>query len=448
MALDLSDITDGAADWGGPLRDHLTAINTTAENAQAAAAAVGAALVDASTTVAGLVELATTTEATTGTDTARAVTPAGLAAAIAAAGSAAAPAAWGSYVRTVAASGESSEVKAACDYVCDGTADEVQINAALAAVGTQTISRGGNGGTVILIGRQFTIAAPILIPSQTKLTSAYGRQATRVVAHSSMTTGLTVGMVQVATSNTQYAEVEELLLDGAGYNVCGVYYGVGTGQEYDAFLSARKLYIWNVGYDGLFVENLSGGRCRGNHFSDIRVINAGQYGVHVKGPDSFYERIDCGSSGSHGFYIEHANNRFVSCKSWYSDGSGFYTTTASRDNQFSACESQDNQQHGYHVQGSKNSFSSCCADSNSYDGSPSGSITGRSYYGFNILGNYTNAHGTSSDKNESSRGLRQVYGVYIGSGVTCICNVTTFQNYTGSLSNNGSGSSIVNVVGT
>jgi len=354
----------------------------------------------------------------------------------------------GQYTKVVAASGESAAVKAAADYVCDGTADEVEINAALAAVGTETINRGANGGTVMLVGRQFNIAAPILIPTQTKLTSAYGRQSTRIAATASMTTGLTVGMIQVATTNTQYAEVEELLLDGNGYGVCGVYFGVGTGQEYDSFCSARKLYIWNVGYDGLFAENISGGRCRGNHFSDIRVINAGQYGVHIKCPDSFYERIDCGSSGSHGFYVEHANNRIVACKAWYSDGSGFYFTTASRDNQISACESQDNMSHGYHIQGSKNNFSACCADSNSYDGSPSSAITGNTYYGFNILGAYTNVHGTSSDKNEGSRGIRQVYGVYIGSGVTCICNVTTFQNSSGSLSNNGSVSSIVNVVGT
>jgi microcystin-dependent protein len=48
------------------------------------AAAVGSLVPDASTTVKGKVELATTTEASTGTDTDRAVTPAGLAAMLAA----------------------------------------------------------------------------------------------------------------------------------------------------------------------------------------------------------------------------------------------------------------------------------------------------------------------------------------------------------------------------
>jgi len=57
----------------------------TAANAAAARSAIGAAPTDAATTSAsGLVELATDTEATTGTDTVRAVTPHGLAATIAA----------------------------------------------------------------------------------------------------------------------------------------------------------------------------------------------------------------------------------------------------------------------------------------------------------------------------------------------------------------------------
>lgn len=43
------------------------------------------------------------------------------------------------------------------DYVCDGTADEVQINAALTAL------RAGDGGTVLLTAGTFNIAAPILI---------------------------------------------------------------------------------------------------------------------------------------------------------------------------------------------------------------------------------------------------------------------------------------------
>jgi len=343
----------------------------------------------------------------------------------------------------VYASGESG---ATGSYICDGTADEVQINNAIAAAAaSNTIGRGTNGGIVVLVGRRFTIAGPILMKTQVRLTSMYGEMATQVRCHSSYAPGSGSGMIELDTTDVQYVEVDNLTLDGQGYSVCGLFINEGTGQEYDAYHKFHNLYIWNVGQDGISMQNNSGGRLRGCQLWSIRVINAGRYGCYVNGPDSFYTNIDIGSSGSHGFYIAHANNRFFGCKSWYSDGSGYYFTTSSRDNQLTACESQDNQFHGYHIQGARNSFAACCADSNSYDGS-SGTITGRSYHGFYVAGNYTNVHGTASDKNEGGRGARQVYGVQVAAGVTCICNVTTTGNYTGSLSNSGTMSGFV--VGT
>lgn len=46
---------------------------------------------------------------------------------------------------------------ASADYVCDGTADDVQINAAMAVL------KAGDGGTVLLTAGTFNLAAPILI---------------------------------------------------------------------------------------------------------------------------------------------------------------------------------------------------------------------------------------------------------------------------------------------
>jgi len=350
----------------------------------------------------------------------------------------------GTFTRIIAGSGESTAFKDAVvaggGYACDGTADQVQINAALAAVGSETISRGGNGGKVILVGRNFGINDQILGPTQTILDSAYGKYATRVSADTGMPTGTNVGMIALATTNTQYFGVRGLTLDGNGRSVNGVFFNVGTGQEYDSFCTAEDLYIWNVGQAGLYTLNNSGGRLRGNMYQHIRIINAGTYGVWIASPDSFYHEIDTGSSGSHGWNIAHANNRITNSKAWYSDGSGFNLTTAGRDNQLAACESQDNQFHGYSIQGRSQMLSSCVADSNSYDGSPSTAPTGKSYHGFYVAGNYANIHGSATDKNEGSRGLRQQYGVYVASGLSgIIANVTTFQNEQGALGGPGAG---------
>lgn len=62
----------------------------------------------------------------------------------------------GQATRVVAASNASSRNQIAADYLCDGTADEVQINAAIADVAAF-------GGKVLLTEGTFTLAAPILL---------------------------------------------------------------------------------------------------------------------------------------------------------------------------------------------------------------------------------------------------------------------------------------------
>jgi hypothetical protein len=59
---------------------------------------------------------------------------------------------------TVVASGAAAKIKARADYVCDGTADEVQINAAIAALPA-------GGGKVMLAEGTFTLAAAVVVPS-------------------------------------------------------------------------------------------------------------------------------------------------------------------------------------------------------------------------------------------------------------------------------------------
>jgi hypothetical protein len=65
----------------------------------------------------------------------------------------------------VAASDTESSIKAKADYVCDGTADEVQINAAIAAIPTE-------GGTVILAAGNYNTADKITMASNVVLKGA------------------------------------------------------------------------------------------------------------------------------------------------------------------------------------------------------------------------------------------------------------------------------------
>lgn len=354
---------------------------------------------------------------------------------------------------TVADKDESTAVKAAADFVCDGTADEVEINQAMNSIASLSVlsgAKGTNGGIVMLVGRKFTISGPVLLQSQTELVGAYGKSGTWLSCAGSYAPGDTGGMIQLASIDSQYTVVRDLGLLGNSVNVCGIRQEMGTGQEYDGFHVAKDVYIWNVGSHGLYVINQSGGRMRGNMYSRIRIINAGGHGVYTRCPDSFYEMIDVGSAGTniggaagHGFMCNHSNNRYVNCKSWFSDGSGFHIDGA-RDNQFTACESQDNELHGYYIGSARTILSSCTADSNSHTGSGVAGVGD----GFHIVSNGANVHGSASDKNESSRGRQQRYGVNIVGTPRVIVNVSTYGNATGSLNGTGHVTSIVNVVDT
>jgi hypothetical protein len=343
----------------------------------------------------------------------------------------------GSFARTVAASSESQAVKDSCDYVCDGTDDEVQINQAIDALSANTIGRGTQGGTVILIGRLFSIASPILIQTQVRLTSLYGKYATVVQNTSANNPGTSGGMIELFSLGTQYTQIDNLTLSGQGVSCNGIYQVVGTAFEWDAFHTVEDLYIFNVGGDGLHVaqgaENLP--RNRGNMYSRIRIIEAGRYGVHSGCPDSFYIQVDTGSSGSHGFNAAHANNRYVNCKAWYSDGDGFRYTVG-RDNQTTGCESQDNQGHGFYVSSPRNSFSACCADSNGYTGTGDG---------FFVIGNGTSiAACTASEKGEHTASQR--YGIQFSGTPKVLVNLTTSGNTTGASTGATAAGSVVNVV--
>ena len=349
-------------------------------------------------------------------------------------------------LKVVAGSGESQAVKDLADYVCDGTADEVQINAAMAALTPSLGSISGTtsgtvGGVVLLLGRTFTIAGPILQRHYTTLRGAYGASGTWLRA-SGYAPGVSNGFIELADGFQQYTVVEDLSIHGGSASVSGIYHNMSTGYEWDGNHIARRMIIRDVGQDGIHVDNDSGGRLRNNHYSDLNIINVGRYGLNIDCPDSFWHQIHILSSGSHGVYLNHANHRLTSVKSCFSDGDGFHCTNAGRDNQFTSCESQDNEGHGFYFNQKRVSGSGLVADSNSYG---AGLVNSDGFH-FTANANGCNVSGTASDKNEGGRGYWQRYGVNLVGSPKVIVNVTAVDNVSGALNGTGGTGSSVNVV--
>lgn len=365
--------------------------------------------------------------------------------------------------KVVAANDAPANVKAAADYVCTGTADEVVINQAIAAVASDAIGLGTQGGSVLLWGKQFNTAGAIKMRSQVTL-RGQGQWATTIKPAASYQPGATGGVIELYSGNSQYSTVMDLAIHGNGWAgsayCCGIYYNQTGGTEWDAAHRIMNVYIYATGSHGIHLQGSATGRGRAYYVANVRIIDAGTTAdVTANGlfldllVDSFFFGVDIGSSASHGIAVTGANNRFMGCKSWFSGslattnhgGSGFYITGVR--NEFSGCESQDNYGDGYYISGPDNGLSSCTADSNGYNrngGNGTGGWTGSGFYAATAR---LAIQGNAFDKNEGNRGIYQKYAVELaGSYTGTLINVVSGVSGIGKLGGTADMSSIVNVV--
>ena len=100
------------------------------------------------------------------------------------------PASSRSATRIVAASNSSQESKMGADYVCDGTADEVEIQAAI-----DSVSSSGNGGLIYLTEGNYSISNTIIVNKQVSFRGA-GMNRTNLI----LADGANCDMFHLATS--------------------------------------------------------------------------------------------------------------------------------------------------------------------------------------------------------------------------------------------------------
>lgn len=140
--------------------------------------------------------------------------------------------AWG--VITVAASDASNAARQP-DYRCDGTADDVEIQAAidLAAV---------TGGIVQLSDGTYTLAAEITMKSNVELCGVGASTILKMTG----TLDDTSGIVEAASAATQI-DICDLTIDGNGANLAGGASGHGIYLVDTTFASIRRVNFINIG---------------------------------------------------------------------------------------------------------------------------------------------------------------------------------------------------------
>jgi len=213
----------------------------------------------------------------------------------------------------VAASDAKDKVNA--DYVCDGVADEAEIEAAIAALPA-------GGGVVQLSEGTFYISTPIDVLRSNVMIRGMGAGLTRLfLVNGANCNVIVVGNGAVSLSNVH---VRDLTVDGNGENQTGastgVYFYGGSGCNlYDC--SVVNVYVKNMYSDG--VRFSYGVRALVSGCWAVNVGNVGYYFRYCMYSVIFLCVAD--TVGTYGYYYLNTNNSVLSSCVGYSPGLfGFY----------------------------------------------------------------------------------------------------------------------------
>ena len=149
-----------------------------------------------------------------------------------------------------------------CDYLCDGTSDQTEINAAIAALPS-------GGGEVLLLDGTYNISSSITVNKAN--VSLRGCGAATVIARKFNGTSAN-GVISCSAAN---CTISHLAIDGnkgsyTNENNRGVYATTSA-----ANFTIEDLFVQNS-RDGIYVGGMTGGRITG-----CRIKNSGAYGVYV-----------------------------------------------------------------------------------------------------------------------------------------------------------------------
>lgn len=273
-----------------------------------------------------------------------------------------------------------SAVKAAASYVCDGTADQVEINAAIAQAAplkdrNSAMPDGAEQlGQVLLTGGRFNISGPIQMRTAVSLIGSGWATELRAVGN----TG--TGIITLAAPNDHICHVQNLWLNGnyaSGGTCDGINFdmtGSGNTSGYPGTNPDSDHYISNLLVTGFTTNNRNGIKLwasgtannRGNIISDCQLRDIAGNGIWLaQASDSFITTCHVGGAGNAGFRVEAGNTKITNAKSFYCDTYGFYV--GSGRHTLTNAESQDDAT-GFYLSATDAVYSGIVADTSNADG--------------------------------------------------------------------------------
>lgn len=228
--------------------------------------------------------------------------------------------------------------------VCDGTNDEVQIQAAIdLAAPLQSRNAGMPAGAeqigrVQLSGGRFNIGAAG-IKMRTAVSVMGNGKGTEVRAVSCNQTG----MFALASPNDHLCELRDMYLQGnssSGGTCSAIDFDMtssGSTSLYPDSNPDSDHYISNLyidefrgtGRHGVYLHSTGTANNRGNIVKDLQIRDCtGGCGVYFDGAsDSYIETCHVGGSGDTGYRIAGGNTKLIGNKSFYSNANGVWVTS-------------------------------------------------------------------------------------------------------------------------
>jgi hypothetical protein len=255
----------------------------------------------------------------------------------------------------VASKDATAAVKAAADYVCDGTADQTEINLAIsdaaALVGYNAGMPAGaqQAGKVLLTGGRFNISGAILMRTAVWLAGSGWLTELRAVTCND------AGVITLNAPNDHLCRVSDLWLNGnfSSGGTCNAIdfdmssSGVTTGYpdtNPDSYHMIHDLYVGGFTggtRHGVYLHASTTANNRGNMIYNLQMRNFSGNGIYLSASsDSFIQNCHVGTVTGTGIYVNTGNTKVNNCKTFYCDTYGFYF--ASGRGAVVGCESQDN----------------------------------------------------------------------------------------------------------
>jgi hypothetical protein len=320
----------------------------------------------------------------------------------------------------IAASDASTKSKAKADTVCDGTNDETDINAALAL-----------GGRVLLSEGTFNIASSVLLKTKSMLCgSGNGTQLKATAA-------LNDAVVRLFDKSCELTVLSDFIVNGAlatggdGVKIDNEDYGGGwtfaDAQHLlqNVLVKGAKAYGFNfppgVGYTG-----------RAQTLLGCGAYDCGSDGFYIGTSDTVLTNCVAGVNTGKGFSLYGWGAQVVNCKAYYSGGIGFDVFFKC---QLMNCQSQNNHNTAFVLEGDDNSFCNCVADTNGFNPSVCN--------GFWIAGARNSFYNCLAIETRAGAARFQGYGYVLANGTSYnLIDIRTYNNLWGSSLDNGASNTI------